>query len=61
LIEIKDPAMIKKIKQNLNIKPSEAKDLAPLICGTLVNGGFKRKLRMLRADLFSGLAVSHSY
>ena len=36
-------------------------DIAPFICGTVVrNGGFKRKLKMLRADLYSVLAMSNS-
>jgi hypothetical protein len=35
-------------------------EIAPIICGTVVNGGFKRKLRMLRGDLFSMLAVCQS-
>lgn len=34
--------------------------MAPLICGTIVNGQFHRKLRMLRADLFSMLSVCQS-
>ena len=36
------------------------KDIAPIICGTVVNGQFERKLRMLRADIFCMLSVCNS-
>ena len=61
LIEIKNSDVVKQIKQSLNLMAKETNDLNPIICGTVVNGGFNRKLRMMRADLFSGLAISHSY
>jgi hypothetical protein len=33
---------------------------SPFILGTVLNGGFERKLRMLRCDLFGLLMVSES-
>jgi hypothetical protein len=57
LIEIHDTQTIETIKDELNLTYHEADEIAPVICGTVVNGGFHRKLRMLRADLFSMLAV----
>jgi hypothetical protein len=57
LIEIKDKAVVDQIKDELNLTYHEADEIAPVICGTVVNGGFNRKLRMLRADLFSLLTV----
>lgn len=61
LEEIKDPAIIEKVKQDLNLEDG-ADDYTPIICGSVVggggyNGGFKRKLKMLRADLFAMLSV----
>lgn len=38
----------------------DEQEVAPLICGTVVNGSFQRKLRMLRADLFCMLSICHS-
>ena len=38
--------------------PQDEQDIAPFICGTVVNGGFSRKLRMLRADFYCMLSVS---
>lgn len=60
LIEITDKILLKKIKNEFNINYVDNDDIQPLICGTIVNGSFTRKLRMMRADLFSLLAVSHS-
>ena len=43
LEEITDPKLIRKAKIGMNI--NEAIDnFAPVICGSVVNGGFKRKL-----------------
>lgn len=56
LEEIKDPAIIEKVKQDLNLEDG-ADDYTPIICGSVVGGGFKRKLKMLRADLFAMLSV----
>ena len=42
---------------------TEKDEIAPIIVGTVVNDnfdGFTRKLRMLRADLFSLLSVCES-
>lgn len=57
LVEIKDKELVKKIKEALNINYSELDDTAPFICGTISNGGFARKQKMIRADLFSLLSV----
>ena len=58
LIEITDRDTVKKIRNELNINFDETEEVAPLICGTVVNGSFTRKLRMIRADLYCLLAVS---
>ena len=34
--------------------------IAPIIIGSIVNGGFSRKLRMLRADLFTLMSITQS-
>lgn len=60
LTEIKERELIDHIKEELNLLPEDEQDIAPFICGTVVSGGFARKLRMLRADIFSMLAVCHS-
>lgn len=44
----------------MSINFDENEDFAPWICGTVVNGGFSRKLKMMRADIFSILAVTNS-
>ena len=43
LEEIKDKSLIDKAKVYLNIDDT-IDDYAPIICGSVVNGGFKRKL-----------------
>ena len=58
--EITDPEMIEKVKEELNVSFKARNAVAPIICGTVVNGGFKRKLRMLRCDLFMMLSVCQS-
>lgn len=35
-------------------------DIAPFVTGTVVKGGFSRKLKMVRADLFAALSVCNS-
>lgn len=60
LTEIKEKELISQIKEELNLLPQDEQDIAPFICGTVVSGGFTRKLRMLRADLYSILAVCHT-
>jgi len=54
--EITDPAIIASVKADLNLEDG-ADEYTPIICGSVVGGGFKRKLQMLRADLFSMLSV----
>ena len=44
----------------MNLKIQDENEIAPIICGTVVNGGFRRKLRMLRGDLFSMLLICQS-
>lgn len=60
LVEIKEKEIINQIKEDMNLLPLDEQDIAPIICGTVVNGGFSRKLRMLRADIYSMLTVCHS-
>ena len=43
LEEIKDPKIISTVKQNLNLN-DQSDNYAPIICGSIINGGFKRKL-----------------
>ena len=57
--EITDPAIIANVQRDLNLEEG-AGDYTPIICGSVVGGGFKRKLQMLRADLFSMLSVCQS-
>lgn len=58
LIEIKDADVIEQIRKDLNISYRYTNDIAPFIVGTIVQGGFKRKLKMVRADYFSMLSIS---
>ena len=51
---------MKRVREELKINFEDLEDVAPIICGTVVNGGFKRKLKMLRADMFCTLACTHS-
>ena len=37
--------------------PKKRGEIGPLITGSVVKGGFNRKLRMLRADLFATLSI----
>jgi hypothetical protein len=43
LDEIKDPEMVSKITEHLNLEDNR-EDFTPIICGTVVDGGFARKL-----------------
>jgi len=43
LDEIKDPEMVSKITEYLNLEDNR-EDFTPIICGTVVDGGFTRKL-----------------
>lgn len=45
---------------NLDMSLKDNYMIAPIIIGSVVNGGFSRKLRMLRADLFSLLSITQS-
>lgn len=60
LIEITDPQQVQKIQEDLNISFRYDHEIAPIILGSVVTGGFKRKLRMMRADYFSVLSVAQS-
>ena len=44
----------------MNMKFNDTDKTTPFICGTVVRGGWQRKLRMLRADMFSLLTISKS-
>ena len=56
-MEIKDKKLIKQIKKSLGVAEGGNRDDIPYICGSIVNGGFSRKLKMLRHDLYSLLSV----
>jgi hypothetical protein len=43
LDEIKDPEMVSKIAEYLNLEDNR-EDFTPIICGTVMDGGFTRKL-----------------
>ena len=60
LIEIKDRNLVDKIKEDLNISFRYDTDIAPIIVGSVVTGGFKRKLKMMRADYYSILSIIDS-
>jgi len=52
---------VNAIKETLNLNESDTDAITPIICGTVVKGpAFERKLRMMRADLFSLLSVSNA-
>ena len=59
LEEIKDPKIISQVVQNLNLN-DKSDDYAPIICGTVINGGFDRKLQMLRSDYYTMMSVCQS-
>jgi hypothetical protein len=62
LQEISDPTIIKQVKASLNLTDEDRNDIAPIICGTVVaGGGFNRKLKMMRRDLFMLLSISQSF
>lgn len=60
MVEVSNPKVIEQVYENLNVSILDEKEQAPIICGTVLNGGFHRKLRMLRADMFSMLSVCQS-
>lgn len=59
LEEIRDMKVIKNVEEMLNLD-EKCDDYTPIICGSVVAGGFKRKLQMLRSDFFSLLSVCQS-
>jgi len=61
LVEIKDKSQINKIVKSLNMNFKDNFMVSPFILGSVVNGGFERKLRMLRCDLWTLLSVSESF
>jgi hypothetical protein len=46
--------------ENLNLNLKDNFMVAPFIVGTVVSGGYERKLRMLRSDLYALLSVTQS-
>ena len=61
LIEITNQEEIATIRESLNLNFRDQDDIAPFIVGTVCNnGGFSRKLKMLRGDLFALLCVAES-
>lgn len=63
LTEITNEKILKQIRYDFNKEFLKNRTLTPLICGTIINrargqGPFTRKLKMLRAPLFSLLALS---
>jgi hypothetical protein len=59
LQEIKDPGIIRSVQQHLNLN-DQSDEYAPIICGSVVDGGFERKLQMLRSDYYSLMSVAAS-
>lgn len=62
LVEIKDKELIKQLKLDHNFNYGKYKSMTPIICGTITNKAynqklFQRKLKMLRAPLFSLLQI----
>ena len=57
LLEITDAKLILQVKESLKLN-EKCDDYVPIICGSVVSGGFTRKLQMLRNDLFSVLSVA---
>ena len=58
LVEITDKEFLNKLKVDHNRKYGMYKSMTPIICGTVINNGldqpiFERKLKMIRAPLFS--------
>ena len=58
LVEIKNTEFVEKLKKDFNNNYHHFRSMAPIICGTVVGkdfkqGKFDRKLRMLRAPIFS--------
>ena len=65
LVEIFDKDFIADLRLEFNRNYLKYKTLVPLICGSVVNKGnnqgiFDRKLKMMRASLFTLLSISHS-
>jgi len=61
LIEIKDKKIVSEVRKNLNLTFKDTDDIAPFVVGTvIVYDGFQKKLKMMRADLFSLLSISQS-
>lgn len=58
LTEIKDDVLLEKLRRNFNNNNKHYGSMSPIICGTVVNAGqtyriFERKLKMLRAPIYS--------
>lgn len=65
LVEIFDEEFIDSMRQEFNQNYLKYKTLVPIICGSVVNRGFNqgtfdRKLKMMRASLFTLLSIAHS-
>ena len=61
--EVTNPELVTQIRDALNLSFKDKVDTAPYIVGTVVNDhprGFRRKLRMLRADIFTALSICNS-
>ena len=56
LEEIHDKEIIEKMKSYMNVN-DQFDDSVPIICGSVINGGFKRKLQMIRSDYYSLLSL----
>ena len=61
LQEITDPKIVEEIRTQLNIGEQDLDgNDTPFICGTIVNGGFSRKLKMVGGVMYSLLGISQS-
>lgn len=60
LREVKDEATVCRIREWMNFNIINQDTTTPVISGTVLNGGFSRKLRMLRQDIYALLCVANS-
>jgi hypothetical protein len=65
LVEIQDLAFLNQLKDDFNRNYIEYKSMTPYICGTVVNKPngapqFIRKLKMIRASIFTLMCISGS-
>lgn len=60
LKEINNNAKVCQIREWLNLPVIDPDRSTPIICGSFINGGFTRKLKMLRIDYYSLMLLTNS-